>query len=210
MTESEFVRHIPCDNCGSSDANSLYSDGHTFCFVCHNRTGDNDVIHNRNVTTNVQLKGQAERLNRRNISEKTCQFFRIFREGDTLRFPYFTSDGVLQGVKIKNKKKIFTYEGISTDTLFGQHLFPSSGKRIVVTEGELDAASCYEAMGGWPMVSLPHGAASAKKDIQKQIPLFQGYEEIVLFFDSDDPGRKASAEAAPWGKETIGHPDIAS
>ena len=36
---------------------------------------------------------------------------------------------------------------------------------IVITEGELDAASCYEAMENWPMVSLPHGAASAKKRI---------------------------------------------
>ena len=206
MTESEFVRHMPCNNCGSSDANSLYTDGHTYCFVCHDRTGDNDVIHNRNVTSNVQLTGSAERLHKRGLSEKTCQFFRIFRDGNTLRFPYYTSDGVLQGVKVKNKRKEFSYEGISTDTLFAQHLFPSTGKRIVVTEGELDAASCYEAMGGWPMVSLPHGAASAKKDIQKQIPLFQGYEEIVLFFDGDDAGRKASEEAAsvlPVGKVKI-------
>ncbi len=206
MTESEFVRHMPCDNCGSSDANSLYSDGHTYCFVCHNRTGDNDVIHNRNVTNNVKLKGAAERLNKRNISEKTCQFFRIFRDGATLRFPYYTSDGVLKGTKIKNKRKEFTYEGVSTDTLFAQHLFPSTGKRIVVTEGELDAASCYEAMAGWPMVSLPHGAASAKKDIQKQIPLFQGYDETILFFDGDDAGRKAAEEAAsvlPPGKVKI-------
>jgi len=206
MTKSEFVRHMPCNNCGSSDANSLYTDGHTYCFVCHDRTGDNDVIHNRNVTSNVQLTGSAERLHKRGLSEKTCQFFRIFRDGNTLRFPYYTSDGVLQGVKVKNKRKEFSYEGISTDTLFAQHLFPSTGKRIVVTEGELDAASCYEAMGGWPMVSLPHGAGSAKKDIQKQIPLFQGYEEIVLFFDGDDAGRKASEEAAsvlPVGKVKI-------
>ena len=167
---NEFVRHIPCENCGSSDGNSLYSDGHTYCFVCHHRTGgDNEIIHN-NMSKHVQLKGSAERLHKRGISEKTNQFFRIFRDGNTLRFPYFTSDGVLKGCKIKNKQKIFTYEGVSTDTLFGQHLFPSSGKRIVVTEGDLDAASCYEAMAGWPMVSLPHGAASAKKDLQKQIP----------------------------------------
>ena len=102
--------------------------------------------------------------------------------------------------------KVFTYEGESTDTLFGQHLFPTTGKRIVVTEGELDAASCYEAMPNWPMVSLPHGAASAKKDLQKQLPLFQGYEEIVLFFDGDEPGRKAAEEAAgvlPAGKVKI-------
>jgi twinkle protein len=156
--------------------------------------------------SNVTLKGEPEALKRRGLSEKTCRFFRIFRDGVTLRFPYYTSDGVLVGTKVKNKRKEFTYEGVSTDTLFGQHLFPTSGRRIVVTEGELDAASCYEAMSGWPMVSLPHGAASARKDIQKQIPLFQGYEEIVLFFDSDEPGIKAAEDAAqvlPPGKVKI-------
>jgi len=205
MTENEFVRHIPCDKCGSSDGNSLYSDGHTFCFVCHNRTGGDNVIHNR-MPKDVTLKGSAERLHKRNISEKTNQFYRIYRDGDTLRFPYFTGDGVLKGIKIKNKKKIFKYEGETTDTLFGQHLFPSSGKRIVIYEGELDAASGYEAMAGWPHVSLPHGAASARKDVQKQIPLLQGYEEIVLFFDSDEPGRKAAEETAgilPPGKVKV-------
>ena len=206
MTESEFVRHMPCGNCGSSDGNSLYSDGHTFCFVCHNRTGDNDVIHSQRMTSTVQLKGSAERLHKRNLSEKTNQFYQIYRDGNTLRFAYYDESGVLKGIKTKNKQKDFRYEGVSTDTLFGQHRFPSSGKRIVITEGELDAASCYEAMPGWPMVSLPHGAASAKKDCQKQIPLFQGYEEIILFFDGDDAGRKAADETAsilPPGKVKI-------
>jgi twinkle protein len=206
MSENEFVRHMPCSNCGSSDGNSLYSDGHTYCFVCHERTGDNDVIHSQQVTKTVHLTGSAERLHKRRISEKTNQFYQIYRDGDVLRFPYYDESGVLKGVKTKTKKKDFRYEGIPTDTLFAQHRFPSTGKRIVVTEGELDAASCYEAMPGWPMVSLPHGAASAKKDIQKQIPLFQGYEEIVLFFDGDDPGRKAAEEAAsvlPPGKVSI-------
>ncbi len=203
---SEFVAHEPCNNCGSSDANSVYSDGHKFCFVCQTYTPAEGINHNHTMSKNVHLKGEAQRLSKRNISEKTCEKFRIFRDGDTLRFPYFTEGGVLQGVKIKTKQKIFTYEGVSTDTLFGQHLFPNSGKRIVVTEGELDAASCYEAMPGWPMVSLPHGAASAKKDVQKQIPLFQGYDEIVLFFDGDSAGREAAEKAAsvlPPGKVKI-------
>jgi len=158
------------------------------------------------MSKNVQLQGSAERLHKRGLSEKTNSFYRIFRDGNTLRFPYFTSDGILKGIKIKTKQKDFKYEGVSTDTLFGQHLFPSTGKRIVITEGELDAASCYEAMPGWPMVSLPHGCASAKKDCQKQIPLFQGYDEIVLFFDGDDAGRKAAEETAgilPPGKVKI-------
>ena len=206
MNQSEFVAHEPCDKCGSSDANSVYSDGHKFCFVCQTYTPAEGDLHTKLMSKNVQLKGSAERLHKRNLSEKTCQYFRIFRDGDTLRFPYFTSDGILVGIKIKTKKKVFTYEGVSTDTLFGQHLFPSSGKRIVVTEGELDAASCYEAMPGWPMVSLPHGAASAKKDIQKQIPLFQGYDEIILFFDSDTAGREATDAACsilPPGKVKV-------
>jgi len=205
--ESEFERHIPCDNCGSSDGNSLYSDGHTYCFVCQTRTsGNEEIIHNHKMSTNVQLKGSAQRLQRRGISEKTNQKYKIFRDGELLRFHYFTSDGILQGAKVKTKQKDFYYEGNSTDTLFGQHLFPSSGKRIIVFEGELDAASGYEAMTGWPHVSLPHGAASAKKDIQKQIPLFQGYQEIVLFFDNDEAGRKAAEDAAsvlPPGKVKI-------
>jgi len=209
LDKGEFVRHEPCNNCGSSDANSLYSNGSYFCYSCRTYTpaeGINLNSQSKRTMTNVQLKGEAERLNKRGISEKTCKYFRIYRDGNTLRFPYFSIDGILKGIKVKNKQKEFTYEGVSTDTLFGQHLFPSSGKRIVVTEGELDAASCYEAMAGWPMVSLPHGATSAKKDLQKQIPLFQGYDEIVLFFDGDEPGRKAAAEAAsilPPGKVKI-------
>ena len=132
MTESEFVRHMPCNSCGSSDGNSLYSDGHTYCFVCHDRTGDNDV-HNHKMSKTVHLKGSAERLHKRKISEKTNKFYQIYRDGDTLRFPYYDESGILQGVKIKTKQKDFRYEGVSTNTLFGQHRFPSSGKRIVVT-----------------------------------------------------------------------------
>ena len=205
--ESEFVRHMPCENCGSSDAKSLYSDGHTFCFVCHHRTaGDNDVIHSEQMSQNIQLTGSAERLVKRNISEKTNQFYQIYRDGNELKFPYHDESGILKGVKIKQKKKDFRYEGVSTNTLFAQHRFPNTGKRIVITEGELDAASCYEVMPGWPMVSLPHGAASAKKDCQKQIPLFQGYDEVVVFFDNDTAGRKAAEEVAsslPPGKTKI-------
>ena len=209
LEEGEFVRHEPCNKCGSSDANSLYSNGSLFCYSCRTYTpaeGINLNVHSQTMKENVHLTGEVQRLKRRRISEETCKKFRIYTDGNTLRFPYFSSDGVLKGIKIKNKQKDFRYEGISTDTLFGQHLFPTTGKRIVVTEGELDAASCYEAMPKWPMVSLPHGAASAKKDIQRQIPLFQGYQEIVLFFDADDAGRKAAEEAAgilPPGKVKI-------
>ena len=137
--ESEFVRHEPCENCGSSDAKSIYSDGHSFCFVCHTRTsGNEETNHNHAMSTNVQIQGSAQRLQKRGITEQTCQKYKVFRDGELLRFYYFTGDGILQGAKVKTKQKDFYYEGTTTDTLFGQHLFPSSGKRIIVYEGELD------------------------------------------------------------------------
>jgi twinkle protein len=114
--------------------------------------------------------------------------------------------GGLLGAKIKTKDKQFKYEGETDGCFFGQHLFPTSGKRVVITEGELDAASCWEAMKGWEMVSLPSGAASAKKAIQKNLQWLQGYDEVCLFFDNDDAGYKAVQEAAsvlPPGKVTI-------
>jgi twinkle protein len=158
------------------------------------------------MSTNVQLRGSAERLQKRNISEKVCQQYRIYKDGDVLRFYYFDDAGVVKGCKVKTKSKLFSYEGETPGTLFGQHLFPATGKRVVITEGELDAASCSEAMPGWPMVSLPSGAAAARKSIQRALQWLQGYEEIVLFFDNDEAGRKASEEAAgvlPPGKTKI-------
>ena len=207
MTESEFIRHEPCSTCGSSDANSVYTDGHSYCFACQTYVaGDNQ--HTHQMQTNVNFKGSAQRLQKRRISEAVCQFFKIYRDEAYLRFPYFDSSGRLKGFKVKTKNKDFKYEGETTDTLFGQHLFPNSGKRIVITEGELDAASCYQAMENWPMVSLPHGAASAKKDIQKQIPFLQGYQEIILFFDKDEAGLRATEQVAtllPQGTVKIAH-----
>ena len=31
---TNFIKHIGCEECGSSDANALYSDGSTYCFSC--------------------------------------------------------------------------------------------------------------------------------------------------------------------------------
>ena len=204
---SEFLFHEPCEECGSSDAKSVYDDGHTYCFACHHYThGDGEPSLHIHKTKSVQILGSAERLQKRNISQKVCEKYKIYRDGNKLRFYYHDESGIVKGAKVKTKDKQFSYEGESTGTFFGQHLFPSTGKRVVITEGELDAVSCYEAMPGWPMVSLPSGAAAARKAIQRNLEWLQGYEEIVLFFDNDDAGRKATEEACqvlPPGKVKI-------
>jgi twinkle protein len=201
---SEFLRHDNCEECGSSDAKSLYSDGHAFCFSCHTYFPSDGEV--KKVTTTMSLQGEARALRRRGLTEKTCQKYKIFRDGENLRHYYYSKDGVLLGCKVKTKDKDFWYEGDTDGSFFGQHLWPTTGKRIVITEGELDAASCSQVQPTWPMVSLPSGAASAKKAIQNNLELLQGYEEVVLFFDNDEPGRKAAKECAdllPPGKCSI-------
>ena len=210
---SEFLRHESCPACGSRNNLARYDDGHGFCFGCsYWEPGDgSDYTPSQQSRMTFALKGSPEPLPKRRISEEVCKKYRVNRDGSRLYFHYFNSDGICTGAKVKTTDKQFTWDGNNSDhSLFGQHLFPSSGKRVVITEGEIDALSCQEAMPGWPMVSIPDGAASAKRSIQRQLEWLQGYQEIVLFFDNDDAGRQAAKDAAsilPPGKCTIARLD---
>ena len=203
---SEFLRHEPCDNCGSSDGLAVYTD-HNYCFVCHTHettNGQQTIVHNHQ--QRMSYIGSAERLHKRNISEKTCERFKIYRDGDKLRFYYHNSDGVPIGAKTRTANKIFSYEGESNGSFFGQHLWKGHGKQIIITEGEIDAATYAEILPTWDVVSLLNGAAGAKKAVQKNYEFLQGYESIVLWFDNDEPGKeaaKAAASVLPPGKVFI-------
>ena len=35
----KYIRHVACEECGSSDANGVYEDGSTWCFSCHTYKG---------------------------------------------------------------------------------------------------------------------------------------------------------------------------
>ena len=209
---SEFLRHVPCPNCGSSDANSLYDDGHLYCFKCNTYTPSEDSsesMQQSSTRARVELRGQAVRLSKRGLPEQVCERFKIYKDGEQLLFHYFDENNRLIGTKVKTKDKQFRYEGSSDGRLFGQNLWPTHGKRVVIFEGELDAASGTAALqGNWPMVSLPQGAAGAKRSIQRNLEWLQGYEQIVLFFDNDEAGQKATQEAAsvlPPSKTFIAH-----
>ena len=207
--ENEFVEHIPCPVCGSSDANSLYSDGHTFCFRCLTRTTGNNITHTHQVT-HVQLQGSAGRLQSRKISEKTCELFKTYKDGDILRHYYFDSSGKVVGAKVRTPDKEFRCEG-EVKSLFGmqnyRHKTTKRDEKLVIVEGEMDAMSVWEAQPNWAVVSIPNGAAAAKKAIQNNYEWINYYSKIVLFFDNDEAGQKAAKEAAgvlPPGKVFIG------
>ncbi|WAT31160.1 toprim domain-containing protein [Pseudomonas sp. GXZC] len=111
------------------------------------------------------------------------------------------------GQKIRDEDKNFSSTGKhGVDCLFGKHLW-SGGRKIVVTEGEIDCLSVAQLQGGkYPVVSIPTGAAAARKSCARNYEYFDTFDEIVLMFDMDEPGRKAAMEAAevlPAGKVKI-------
>ena len=212
--DSEFVRHMPCSNCGSSDANALYTDGHTFCHKCHYRTGsDGSTSNHTHKMSDVELKGQATRLVSRKISEKTAELFKTYKDGQVLRHYYYDVDGKLTGAKVRTKDKDFRCEG-EVKTLFGmqnfRHKTTKKTTKLVIVEGELDCMSVWEAQPNWDVVSIPNGAPAAKKAIQHNYEWVNYYDKIVIFFDNDDAGRDAAKECAgvlPPGKVYTGFLD---
>ncbi|WP_459625734.1 hypothetical protein, partial [Enterobacter hormaechei] len=86
--DSIFLFHAPCENCGSSDGNSVYSDGHEWCFVCEHRVPANKEreakLSTRRRTGGSKpmsydvwnfgdSNGRYSDLTARGISKETCQ-----------------------------------------------------------------------------------------------------------------------------------------
>jgi twinkle protein len=149
------------------------------------------------------LHGETQALQARGLTEETCAKFgyRVaHRHGQPVQVAdYRDAEGTLVAEKVRTKGKDFSIIGNGKDMpLFGQHLWQAGGKRIMVTEGEIDAMSVSQAFGNrWPAVSLPNGAQSAKKAIQRNLEYLTSFDEVVLAFDMDEPGREATAECVP-------------
>jgi len=132
-------------------------------------------------------------------------------DGETIRFIYFPyyKDGKLQAYKVKlvDGKKFWSV-GDQTDVdLFGWEQAVSTGaRRLIITEGELDAPALLailkkhtkaEYKDNIPaVVSLPHGAASAGRDLARLAPkIRKHFKEVSLCFDNDEAGERAIDDA---------------
>lgn len=115
---------------------------------------------------------------------------------------YKNKEGKTTGQKLRFQGKKFMSRGqMSEAPLYGQSLFNGKGKRIYVTEGEIDAMTLYQVLGSsWPVVSLPNGAdLSGKKAAEvfrREIEFLEGYDEVCIVFDNDTAGRESAVEAA--------------
>ena len=204
--DSVFLFHEPCPECSSSDAGSRYSDGHFFCFACqHYEHGDGDgPTHNHSGKKHMEglLTGEFKSLTKRGLTEDTCRKFgyQVGRDkNDTLVqiASYYDEAGSVVAQKIRYANKDFKFIGEPKKaTLFGSNIW-NNGKKLVITEGEIDAMSVSQAQNNkWPVVSIPNGAQGAKKSLAKCLDYLNGFDEVILMFDQDEHGRKAAVECA--------------
>lgn len=202
---SNFLSHVPCEKCGSSDANSLYDDGHQFCFSCqHHVKGDGSAEAPARTHTDASLlTGEVTSLGKRGISEATCAKFNyrvgVDRHGRRCQIASYYDGNELVAQKLRFADKTFKFIGTpKRASLFGQQLWRDAGKLIVITEGEIDCMTVSQLQGNkWPVVSIQNGAQSAKRELSKQLEWLERFETVVLMFDMDEAGRAAAAECAP-------------
>lgn len=212
---SEWVQtHLPCPDCGSSDALSINDKGWSRCFSCgQNRKvdGEGEPRERKRVATDKPLIpfGEYRALSKRKITEETCRKFGYFianQAGAMVQVaPYYNRDGSLVAQKVRGANKEFRTTGdFKKVALFGQQLWGEGGKKLIITEGEIDCMSVSQVQGNkWPVVSLPSGAQAAASAIKDNLEWVMTFEEVILMFDMDDPGRDASqavAELLPPGK----------
>ena len=197
--------HTPCPSCGSSDARCVYVDNSTYCFSCQVSTQPNKRMEpqqeqpNKPPTTFI-TNGEYTDLTRRNITEKTCKkwgYQIAIVDGEQAQIANYRSrDGKLVGQKIRYANKDFKVRGELVG-LYGQHLWRDGGRRVVVTEGEIDALSVSQAFENkWPVVSIPHGAQSGKNHVAQALDWLERFDEVIFMFDMDDPGRSGATECA--------------
>ena len=203
--------HTNCLACGSSDAGYLFADGGFYCYKCQSSDGAPVTPElptpkgrkKKAKATFVPIEVEYRDLPKRCLRKDTCEKWRYGvgknKYGKTVQVAqYFDANGRLVGQKTRSPDKDFSILGDTKPAgLYGQSLWGSAGKMVVVTEGEIDALSVSQIQGNkWPVVSLPNGAQSGKTAVAESVEWLERFERVVFLLDNDEEGKKAALECA--------------
>ena len=190
-----------CPECGARRGITHYPNG-SYCFAC-------GVMLNRKTTRDFDEKPMNAQLGMipqeeikyvsiesRLLRQEYCKKYRYGvaeYKGEKVQVAqWFDATGAAVAQKIRFADKRFKILGDASQMgLYGLTLARDNGKRIVITEGELDAIAAAQALGTWPVVSIPNGAKTARKAIEKDLEFLEKYETVVFCFDQDAPGQAA-------------------
>jgi len=216
----EVVGRGPCE-CGSDKGKIEYADGHAYCYACGTLTrpkngseqpalGKPAGPHAPVGLLPVGSFDPSRLFTKRGITADTMRRFGYFCAtfgGKPVEVaPYYDMQGNLVAQKLRFQDKTFKVLKASDDSpplgkcqLFGRQVFGDKhDKRIVVLEGEHDDMAAAQAVDfRFPCVSVGSGAQGAEGSLRENYLWLDRFEEIILWFDADEPGRAAVARCAP-------------
>ena len=155
-------------------------------------------------------------LDDRKLQKGTLEYFGVTvglseADGKTPVFRYYpyTSQGETQAYKVKlptpDGKKMWSVGSMERVNLFGwEQALTAGAPRLFITEGEDDAMALFQVLKAknrgtkWEkydpsVVSLTRGSQYAVRDITAHAALIRStFKEVVLVFDNDEAGRKAT------------------
>ena len=213
QAESKAIKmHQPCADCESSDALTVYDDGHTFCFSCEKyRDSASPIAQMEEYRVIDKVKDDIVWSDRR-ISNAVKDYYEVTANDAQVKFPYYDFVGLRRATKIREVNKQFRTEGDFKEcTLFGIHTLnkaaagDAKSKTIIVTEGEADALAAFQMANKIPhsatsitkrgnaivpVVSIKSGAASAERDFKENLEFLESFDRVFICFDSDVAGSK--------------------
>lgn len=177
------------------------------------------------IVRNIELKGRViEWFEKRAITKPTLDKFMIFAREEfmpqtaakenCIGFPYFR-DGELVNIKYRDSKKNFRMTK-DAELIFFNLPSIADKKYCIVTEGEIDCMSLYEAgysiqkaneetgeiipddpFGKWGVLSVPNGASKGNQRLEyldNCSDWFLGLHEIIIATDGDEAGQMLKDE----------------
>lgn len=134
---------------------------------------------------------------KRNISKDTIDYVGVKENNNCVVFEYRNELGEHLANKYRKTKKsegpkMWFEKGTNVNTLFNMDKINIS-EPLLITEGEFDCLSAIES-GFKNTVSIPSGVNSANEWITSNWTFIEQFEEIIIWFDNDEPGIKGARE----------------
>lgn len=117
---------------------------------------------------------------------------------DVIAFPMTKSNGEVVNVQYRSlvDKRFRLIKGRPL-TFYLRHTMREGGRRIVITEGQVDALSMLVALPhDVTVISLPNGSNNMSFDPDAWAAVASWYDEVVIATDGDAPGQQAAAAIA--------------
>jgi twinkle protein len=162
--------------------------------------------------SNLLIPGECKAIPDRGLLLSTCVLYDYkvgSFKGHPAQISAYRND---QGEVVSQHLRLPTQKGLWINRqpklqLFGSHL--GSQGTLVLAEGQIDAMSVFQALEQgtsysketFTCCSITDGAQGGIKSIEENIGYISRFDKVIIFFDMDEPGRKASLLAA----KIIGH-----